>query len=204
MSINPLFAVMANIDIPKPPVCPGQTTSLSSLSSNLVAPADIQAMYLYTIPAHTQPSHFALVFTSAENMEYVRRSIEKNLQDALKDPELGFLLTREFVTVVLEMLQFHGAATGNVNTYIQAYNNQLIQNETDQALLSHRHSQRHHKWNLLNDRIKVMPYGYSDQTEHVRGERPISTAAYQVTHPDARRHQQFLQQVLGIPPRPPC
>jgi hypothetical protein len=193
--MNPLFAVMANIpssfrqDSLQSPLCYVDQT-------NVIMSSDLHKLYHHHHHHHHHhKSSFAHEFLKPSNIEYIRKRIEYNVRNYINDSSIIFLLTTEFAQYVFDML--HNNPSFSIEN-IDFVNETIIDRETEIAILSERQKKRYTKWELQNDRMKTMPYGYSDKTNHVKGETVISPSGYHLNHPYQHQYKEFLKSVYNI------
>lgn len=197
MSLNPLFAVMANVQVKNnSPASP----DLSMDRDNLLTPGDIQPMFLrmYIETNRYKLTELMLKFTSKENIELVRQRIEVILQQELEDDAIVFVLSREFYTAVCSMIELNLGANYEFELLLQALNEVLIKTEAERAILSQRQWDRYNKWILQKQYPKVMHYGFGDRTYHIRGENQQDPSGYALNHPHKSQYADYMQSVMGI------
>jgi hypothetical protein len=214
MSVNPLFAVMANVpsrqscsnDLPIGPDDPCFTSpeypcNLGGLySDNIITPDQVKpAFYEQVVKAGlAQPSPLSEAFLSAGNVEYLRQTIENNLRRYANDPSIRFLLTKEFAQDMIDRVVGNSVLSYDVKVGVPALNDIIVHRETEIAELSLRHTKRYTRWALHNDRTKIMPYGLGDKTLHARGENQVSPAGYELNHPHKSQYRAYLRDVLHL------
>ena len=218
MSINPLFAVMANIpsktcnshDLQ----CQSRNTELpfeypealgGMYSDNIIVPSQVKDAYYQEVikGGIYQATPLSEAFLTPENMEYIRLQIENNIRQYINDDQIRFLLTREFIQTVVDKLKDNQFSAYNIQVGLPVLNDQIIHHETQIALLSERQRMRYLRWALYNDRSKVMPYGYGDKTNHVKGENQLTSSGYDLNHPFKSQYRAYLRDVLQITCPPP-
>ena len=201
MSLNPLFSVMLNLpsnlrehyNLPKPQEHP------DVLNDNIITPDQVQHIYMDMVVnariAHQTPLSDA--FLSPRNIEYIRQQIEIQLQHYLKE-QVGFLLTREFSSNIIDVLLGHDRYNNEPQMIIPYLNSLIIKQELELALISQNQQKRYEKWGLRNDRMKVIDYGLGDKTLHAKGENQVNPSGYNLQHPHKNRYQQYLKEVMNI------
>ena len=202
MSIHPLFAVMANVPQEKinKQINTGFIEPGGLYSDNLIQPYQVkQAYYEQVIKAGlAQPSPFSEAFLSPENIEYIRFQIQKNIQEYTEDPNVYFILTKEFAQDMIDRTYHNQALAWDVKVGVPIMNDIVINRETEIAKLSQRHVKRYTRWAVHNDRLKNLGYGLGDKTNHVHGENQVSPAGYQMNHPFQSQYKAYLRDVLRI------
>lgn len=216
--MNPLFAVMANLPVNRPQQCDRNTIAygpnapnappfeypqqLGGLySDNIIGPDQVKLVYYEQVikAGLAQPTPLSETFLSTQNVEYIRQQVEKNIQDYTGDPDIRFLLTREFAQDMIDRAKGNQALGWNVEVGVPLLNDLVVHRETEIACLSLRHVKRYTRWALHNDRWKVMPYGLGDKTLHAKGENQVNPSGYELNHPFKSQYQAYLRDVLHLP-----
>lgn len=170
------------------------------ISDNIIGPEQLKDLYYEQIIKGFvyQPTPLSEAFLQTENIEYLRTTIEANLQRYLEDPQIRFLLTREFAQTVIDHLKNNQSLAYDVQYGLPILNDLIVHSETEVALLSQRQERRYTRWALHNDRMKIMPYGIGEKTLHVRGENQVSPSGYLMNHPFQSQHNHYLRDVLHV------
>jgi hypothetical protein len=198
MSINPLFAVMANVPSSSSSSYPETLGGL--YTDHIITPDQVKDIYYeLLIKGHViQPSPLSEAFVNPTNVEYLRQQVEKNLQQYTRDSSIRYLLTNEFAQTMIDMIQNNQQLAYDVQVGLPILNDLVVHQETEMALLYERHHKRYVRWALHNDRPKVMPYGFGDKTNHVKGENQVVPSGYELNHPFKSQYQMYLRDVLHL------
>jgi hypothetical protein len=218
MSINPLFALMANVPSR---VCNSEDLKCKSshtelpfeypealgglYSDNIIIPSQVKDAYYQEVikSGIYQATPLSEAFLEPENIEYIRQQIENNIRQYINDENIRFLLTREFAQTVVDAIRENQGLAYDVRVGLPILNGMVIHHETEIALLSERQRMRYFRWALHNDRSRVMPYGYGDKTNHVKGENLVTPSGYELNHPFKSQYRAYLRDVLQITCPPP-
>lgn len=143
---------------------------------------------------HIQMNDLIFAFISTDNIQCIKKQIEKALGEHLGE-EIDFILSSDTVQLMADIVQHHQRSA---LAQLSALNYLVVQKEFTTALASYNQGRRHEMWALYNNRMKIMPYPTAEKAIAKKGEKPAVTGQYQLSHPARHQHQQFLKEALRV------
>jgi hypothetical protein len=174
----------------------------SSSTNNNITPEYVAEAWYHTVTsAHAaQDTPLTQAFFAPSNVEWIRQKIQGMLRESLNEPNIIFILNREFAQDMINMAINNKVYSYSPHKGLAVLNSAVVKNEYDIAYLGQRAHKRYVTQMLKGDRMRIFPYGLGDRTLHARGENQVTQSPYQLNHPWKSQYQAYLSQVLKINP----
>jgi len=144
-----------------------------------------------------RPAQVPLVgaFLDPRNVAFIKDQIEQSLK-YLTGQCVEVPITNELTQTLYDVLKGNWWMAYRVEEGLRLLNRMVVEHETKIQYYSLRHRCLYYKYFIHGDRMKVFPRAIP--THANGGEVTVSASGYTNSHPWAKRHREYLDEVLCV------